>query len=1099
MEYTIGLDIGVASVGWAVLTNDSQGEPCHIQDLGVRVFEAAEHPQTGASLAAPRREARGARRRIRRRRHRKERIKALLVKGGVITQEEMDRLFQNSGFAQDVYTLRAEGLDRCLTPEEWTRVLLHLSQRRGYRSNSTAEAAKDKETGVLKQALAGNQALMQEKGYRTVGEMFCRDEKFLFVGPDGKLWRKTHNTPGDYSFTITREMIQQEAAALFAAQRNYSNPYADEALEEQYTQILLSQRHFDQGPGGNSPYGKGDLRGFCTFEPQERRAFKATYTFEYFKLLQDMNHIRILSPSEPTRKLTQPEREQLISLAMESPSLDFARVRKALNLPPECSFNVVPYERDKEEAEKKRKFPQMQSYHTLRKALNTVEKNYITHLTYAQLDEIGTILSLYKADDKRQEGLEALGLSQQVIGALLPLSFSKAGNLSLTAMKKLIPFLEQGINYDEACREVYGDHRRMAGGQRYRYLTLNKELWDSGALDAITNPVVLRALSQTTKVLNAIILRYGPPQRICIELAREMSNNFDQRNKIQKRNEENRAKNEKLMEQIQKLKNARPTGQDLVKFRLYQEQDGMCLYSGTQLDMERLFEPGYVDVDHIIPYSISFDDSNRNKVLVLAKENRQKGNRIPMEYLASDPERRERYITLVERYVRDYRKRQKLLKEKLTPEDCQGFKERNLVDTQYITRTIYNLLKDYLEFSPSASKTPVRAVNGAVTSHMRRMLGLTKHREDGDLHHAMDAAVVAVTTPGMIQKISRYAKRRELGQKVVGKYVDPETGELLSQADFDKKYAPEFPEPYDGFRQELLARLSPDPDTRIRELHLPHYDDGEEIRPIFVSQMPRRKVTGPAHAQTIRSGKKPGYALSKKALTELKLDKNGEIAGYYNPKDDVLLYNALKARLQAYNGDAQKAFADSEPFRKPKKDGTDGPVVNKVKILEKSSLNVSACGGIAKNGDTVRVDVYYIPEDGYYLVPIYTSDVVKGTLPNRAVVAHKEYKNWKPMEERHFLFSLYPGDLVRVVSQKPINMKLKNKKSQGEPELLRKEWLGYYVGIDIASACVDITNHERKYEKHGLGVKTLLAFEKYQVDPLGEYHPVHLPEKRQEF
>ena len=121
---------------------------------------------------------------------------------------------------------------------------------------------------------------------------------------------------------------------------------------------------------------------------------------------------------------------------------------------------MVPYGGDKEGAEKKRKCTQMQSYHTLRKALNTVEKNYIAHLTYAQLDEIGTILSLYKADDKRQEGLEALGLSQQVIGALLPLSFSKAGNLSLTAMKKLIPFLEQGINYDEACREVYGDHRR---------------------------------------------------------------------------------------------------------------------------------------------------------------------------------------------------------------------------------------------------------------------------------------------------------------------------------------------------------------------------------------------------------------------------------------------------------------------------------------------------------------------------------------------------------------------------------------------------------------------------------------------------------------
>ena len=86
MNYTLGLDIGVASVGWAVLENDNQGEPCHIADLGVRIFDAAEDPQTGASLAAPRREARSARRRIRRRRHRKERIKNLLIREGVVTQ-----------------------------------------------------------------------------------------------------------------------------------------------------------------------------------------------------------------------------------------------------------------------------------------------------------------------------------------------------------------------------------------------------------------------------------------------------------------------------------------------------------------------------------------------------------------------------------------------------------------------------------------------------------------------------------------------------------------------------------------------------------------------------------------------------------------------------------------------------------------------------------------------------------------------------------------------------------------------------------------------------------------------------------------------------
>ncbi len=1100
MEYTLGLDIGIASIGWAVLANDSKGDPFHIEDLGVRIFEAAEHPQTGASLAEPRREARSARRRIRRRRHRKERIKALLIKYGVISQECLDTLFLDSGFAKDVYTLRAEGLDRGLEPEEWVRVLLHLAQRRGYRSNSTAEAAKDQDTGALKEALSGNLSLMKEKGYRTVGEMFCRDEKFQMRGPDGVSWRKTRNSPGDYSFTVTRDMIQREVSALFQTQRKYGNLFAGESLEDTYTQILFSQRPFDEGPGRDSPYQKGDLRGRCTFEPEEKRAFKASYTFEYFKLLQDLNHIRILSSTEPTRRLSQEEREILIALALKSPNLDYLKLRKALELPSEASFNVVRYgETPQEETEKKSKFAQMQSYHKLRRALDTVKKNYILQLSHAQLDEIGTVLSLYKADDKRRAALEAIGLSPEAIAALLPLSFSKAGNLSLTAMKKLIPYLEQGENYDSACRLVYGDHRGHSGDRRYKTLTLNRELRESGALDAITNPVVLRALSQTTKVLNAIIRTYGSPQRIVIELAREMRNNLKERQKIDKKNQENHRKNETLMAQIEAIKGARPTGQDLVKFKLYQEQDGICLYSGTQLDSARLFEAGYVDVDHIIPYSISFDDSYRNKVLVRSEENRQKGNRLPLEYLSADPARAERFTTLVERHIRDYRKRQKLLKAKLTEEDCAGFKERNLTDTQYITRAIYNLLNDYLEFSPHASKKPVRAVNGAVTDYIRKRLGLRKNRNDGDLHHAMDAAVVAVTTDHMIQRISNYAKRREWGKKVMGQYLDPETGELLSREAFDAKYAPTFPEPWPGFRQELLARLSLDPDTEIRALHLPHYDPQHPVKPVFVSQMPQRKVTGPAHQETIRSGKVPGCSVSKVPLSVLKLDKDGEILNYYNPQDDRLLYEALKARLQAFGGDGKKAFV--EPFHKPKKDGTPGPLVQKVKIQEKSSLNVAVCGGVADNGSMVRIDVYHVPDDGYYFIPVYTADVVKKTLPQKAAVQSSKniQKEWKEMCEDNFVFSLYPGDLIHVQAKKPINLKVRSKEATGEPELLRKEWMVYYVKASISTASITVTTHDRKYEKDSLGIKTLLLLEKYEVDPLGNYHKVQLPEKRQQF
>lgn len=270
MHYTLGLDIGISSIGWAVLQNMPDGEPFKIEDLGVRIFEKAEQPKTGESLALPRREARSARRRLRRKRHRKERIKELLQKTGCISREELTALLAASGFEKNVYTLRAEGLDRKLTRAEWARVLLHLAQRRGYRSNSTADAAKDQESGVLKTALSANQVLMETKGYRTVGEMFCQDEKFQIPGPDGQLWRKTRNTAGDYSFTVTREMVEAEAHALFASQRQYGSYYASENMESRYCEILLSQQDFDTGPDGDSPFRKGDLRGTCSFEKRSR-------------------------------------------------------------------------------------------------------------------------------------------------------------------------------------------------------------------------------------------------------------------------------------------------------------------------------------------------------------------------------------------------------------------------------------------------------------------------------------------------------------------------------------------------------------------------------------------------------------------------------------------------------------------------------------------------------------------------------------------------------------------------------------------------------------------------------------------------------------
>lgn len=149
LNYRIGLDIGIASVGWAVLENNTHDEPFRIIDLGVRIFDTAEQPKTGASLALPRREARSARRRLRRRGHRLERIKKLFEAEGLINIEEFEARYKRTGLP-DVYKLRYEGLDRRLTNDELAQVLLHIAKHRGFKSTSKAADGADSDTGEVK-------------------------------------------------------------------------------------------------------------------------------------------------------------------------------------------------------------------------------------------------------------------------------------------------------------------------------------------------------------------------------------------------------------------------------------------------------------------------------------------------------------------------------------------------------------------------------------------------------------------------------------------------------------------------------------------------------------------------------------------------------------------------------------------------------------------------------------------------------------------------------------------------------------------------------------------------------------------------------------
>jgi CRISPR-associated endonuclease Csn1 len=1065
MNYGIGLDIGIASVGFAVMELDRDDMPCRIIKMGTRIFDAAENPKDGASLALPRREARSSRRRTRRRKHRKERIKSLIVLHGLLSDEAFNNLY--NGNLADVYQLRVDALDRLLTNSELARVLIHLSQRRGFISNRRAD--KDsKEAGLLLKAVEQNKTAMSEKQYRTVGEMLCKDERYL---------ENKRNKTENYMNTVSREMVLEEAHMVFKCQHNFGNSLCNSDFENKYCEILASQRSFDEGPGGNSPY-KVDfekLVGDCTFENGEKRAAKATYSYEYSTLLQKINHIR-LEIDGKSRVLFDDERQLIIGKAHKSPSkMTAVSLRKLLGLPEDVGVNF-------------RDYTPLKAFHEMRKALKDVTD--IKYINIETRNQIGHIFTYEKTDVHLITALsEQTSLTSNEIDALVEnmKGFDGNGNLSVKALNKIIPYLEQGLTYDKACKEASYDFKGC-GNENTNTLVSLKHLAKE-AENAITSPVARRALSQCAKVINAIIRNMGrtSPVYINIELAREMSNDFDERMKLDKSMKENNARNERLKERIHtEYGRTNPTGLDIVKLKLYEEQGGICPYSLTQMDISQLFAPGYSDIDHIVPYSVSFDDSYKNKVIVRAYENRQKGNRLPLQYLKG--EKRDKFTVWVNTTFANLKfktKKRLLLKEKLTDEDLKGFKERNLQDTKIISRFMYNYLSDYLAFSPFTTerKRHVTAVNGAVTSMLRKRWGLNKIRENGDLHHALDAAVVACTTQGMINYLTCFNKNREnFYCEKTGFEISKKTGEVLRE---------KFPQPYKYFSDEVQARLSPTPKSAVERFGFYSPAELEQVKPVFVSRMPNRKVSGAAHKETIKGIGDNNTQIKKVPLTSLKLDKNGEIDGYYNPNDDRLLYNALKERLSEYGGKADKAF--EQPFYKPKSNGTHGHLVKKVKIVEKSTLNVLVHDktGSADNGGMIRVDVFYIAGEGYYLVPIYVADVVKGVLPNRAIVAGKSYEEWKEMSDDNFIFSLYSNDLIYIEHKKGLTFSKVNDKSKLPPKIEMKSEYVYYKGTGISTNSITIINHDKSYTIPSLGVKTLLKFEKWQVDVMGNISKVN--------
>lgn len=1075
MAQILGLDIGIASVGWCVLDDEKH----KITGLGVRIFTKAENPKDGASLALPRRLARSARRRLKRRRKRLDEIRSMMISDGLANSEsEIDAIFAHVTEKQgSPYQLRAEGLDRRLTNEEWIRVLLHIAKHRGFQSNRKGVEKSNKEIGQLLEGIQDNESRLREKKYRTAGEMLWRDEKFA-------LCKRNHG--GSYSHTLSRSLLDQEVAALFAAQRKLSNHFASENFENKFRQAFKYQLPFASS---------GDILekvGFCTFEKDKKRAPKMSYTAGYFILLTTLNHLRIFDCLSDgnfiERGLNSDERRALIQIAHKKDAIKYSDMRKALKLNDSSRFVGIPYQGSQPEeiaAAEKKTVKVMQGYHLMRKAFGKEAQAFWESLCrdIELLDAVARILTCEKSDDAIKGALEKLFLEKQVnleaIKYLLPLSFQKFQHLSIEAMQKIIPGLEKGLTYDAACQEAGYNHSNVNNVQRQRFLpSLEEYALNCG--EEIRNPVVTRALGQVRKVVNAVIRKYGALSQIHVELARDLAKPFDERKKIEKIQGENHAERERMVKDItttfsnvfspQNL----PRGGDVLKYRLFREQNGVCAYSQIPFDRHRLFEENYAEIDHVIPYSRSFNDSMSNKVLVLCSQNRNKGKRTPWEFFGSDANRWDSFCDWVRVTIKNSQKQRNLLRTDFQESSSSDMKERNLNDTRYITRFAANWLRSSLLFAPDAPKNPVRTMAGRFTALLRGRWGLAKlkDREKNNLHHALDAAVIAATSQGMVTAVGEYEKKRELSKLKI---------ELSGE-----RHREPFPEPWPGFRFELKVLLSENPQEALKEIHLPETYSEEEkknLKPIFVSRMPERKATGPAHADTVLSVRQDAHnrcaCVKRISLQELKLEDLENIVG---KERDWKLYEALKNRLEDFGNNPQKAFA--EPFYKPAHDSQTAPIVRSIRVYDSTKSGVKVRGGLAANkpGSQIRVDVYR-KNKKYYLVPHYVDDLARGILRTRAITQKKDQEDWDVIDENfEFLFSLFKNDLIKITEKNG------------------KEITGYYITTDISGACIELKDHDasqNQRQRQRKGVKTVSLLEKYVVTPLGECYKVRR-EKRPE-
>jgi CRISPR-associated endonuclease Csn1 len=542
-NYILGLDLGTNSIGWALLQLGGDGRPCGYLDGGVRIFPRAVEDKTPTPKNAKRRGKRLARRLLERRARRRRRLEHFLIKKGllpaaILVPGEREKALNALG---DPYVLRARALDEALAPHELGRVLLHLGQRRGFQSNrktllkelvddpdaadlieeleQSEHDALDSEETEFKRAIAQLSDAIRQGGKRTLGE--------YLAGLDPHSCRRNRkHAPED--LRTSRRMYREEFALI---QDRQLDPAADLLTSEDWAQIeyiIFHQRPLRF---------RADRMGKCEFEPKNRRAHRARLEFQRFRYLQDVNNLQYFEGhAGGYLRLSGEQRDRLLRALEHSPDLTWAKARKIVGLDRTQKFNL-------ENSEVKKLYGNRTAC-AVRDILGDSWDD-LDHARQHQLvDDLITIKNRSVLKN-RLLGFWGLPRDKAVRLAIVELE-PDHGNLSLKAIRRILPHLEAGKIYTDALQ---------AAGYQMRKQTI-------GADDVVDylppppetrNPVVNKALHELRKLINAIVKLHGKPAAIRLEMARELKMNRRQLAAHNKQQTANTKANEEGRQQYQAI------------------------------------------------------------------------------------------------------------------------------------------------------------------------------------------------------------------------------------------------------------------------------------------------------------------------------------------------------------------------------------------------------------------------------------------------------------------------------------------------------------------------------------------------------------------